>query len=480
MAYGNKIQKWIYYQTPPFIKNLITSVYGWKQKKRRFGTTYKKYFRFLEESQWYSNEKLKEIQFDSMKAFLIHASEYSKFYNRLFKELDFCPIKIKTFSDLRSIPILQKTTLRDNLDSIVSTNINPKESHWNSTGGTTMLGLHFPESNTCFERQYAFRFHNYSCGGINVGDKWAFCAGHPVASPQKNKPPFWTYDYANNWLLLSSYHMAEKNLSSYIEELASFAPALIGGYPSSVYLLAIANEYFGNKVHPKAVYTASERLFDFQRETIERSFGCKAYTHYGNAEAAGFIAECEKDSLHVKLEHSFMELVNDSGDNVAPGQVGRLIWTAFGNYDTPLIRYDIGDTAILADRQECSCGRGGVILEDLVGRIEDYIITPDGRYVGRMDHPFKDAIKVRMAQIVQNSIDSIIIRVVKEDGYGMSDEQSILKGVRERLGDEMMINFEYVDDIKRTKNGKYRFILRNIPDLKAFGKILPSVYNTKI
>lgn len=415
-----------------------------------------------------------------MKAFLIHASEYSKFYHDLFKELEFHPEKLTSFSELRRLPILQKTTLRNNLNQIISTNINPKESHWNSTGGTTMLGLHFPESNSCFEREYAFRFHNYCCGGINVSDKWAFCAGHPVASPQRNKPPFWTYDYANNWLLLSSYHMTEKNLSSYIEELARFAPALIGGYPSSVYLLAVANEHFGNKVHPKAIYTASERLFDFQRETIERSFGCKAYTYYGNAERAGFIAECEKGSLHVKLEHSFMELVDDSGDNVAPGQAGRLIWTAFGNYDTPLIRYDIGDTAILADRQECSCGRGGLILKDLVGRIEDYIITSDGRFVGRMDHPFKDAIKVRMAQIVQNSIDNIIIRVVKEDGYGMSDEQSILKGARERLGDEMMINFEYVDDVERTKNGKYRFVLRNIPDKKAFGKILPSVHNIDI
>jgi len=480
MAYGNKINKWIYYQSPPFVKNLITSVYGWKQKKRRFGTTYKNYFRFLEESQWYSNEKLKEVQFNSMKAFLIYASEYSKFYNRQFKELGFCPEKIKTFSDLQRLPILQKTTLRDNLDSIVSTNISPKESHWNSTGGTTMLGLHFPESNKCLEREYAFRFHNYSCGGINVGDKWAFCAGHPVASPQKKKPPFWTYDYVNNWLLLSSYHMTEENLSLYIDELARFAPALIGGYPSSVYLLAVANEHFGRKVHPKAVYTASERLFDFQREKIQRSFGCKVYTYYGNAERAGFIAECEKGSLHVKLEHSVMELVDDSGENISPGEEGRLIWIAFGNYDTPLIRYDIGDTAILGDRQECSCGRGGLILKKLVGRIEDYIITPDGRFVGRMDHPFKDALKVRMAQIVQNSIDRIIIRIVKEDGYGGSDELSILKLARERLGDKIGIEFEYVDDIERTKSGKYRFILRNIPDKTAFGKHLPSVYDMKI
>ena len=93
--------------------------------------------------------------------------------------------------------------------------------------------------------------------------------------------------------------MTEKNLASYIDELARFAPALVGGYPSSVYLLAVANEHYGRKVHAKAVYTASETLLDFQRERIERSFGCKAYTYYGNAERAGFIAECEKGSLHV-------------------------------------------------------------------------------------------------------------------------------------------------------------------------------------
>jgi len=456
---------------------MITSAYGLKQKKRRFGPTYKKYYHFLEKSQWYSDEKLKEGQFDSLKTFLIHASRHSKFYNRQFNELGFNPEQLTSFSELQKLPILQKTTLRNNLNEIISTNINPKESHWNSTGGTTMLGLHFPESNSCFEREYAFRFHNYFCGGINVGERWAFCAGHPVARPQKKKPPFWTYDYANNWLLLSSYHMTEENLSSYIEELARFAPALIGGYPSSVYLLAIANEHFGSKVHPKAIYTASETLFDFQRETIEKSFGCKAYMYYGNAERAGFIAECEKGSLHVKLEHSVMELVNDSGDNVAPGKAGRLIWTAFGNYDTPLIRYDIGDTAVLADKHECACGRGGVILEKVVGRVEDYILTPDGRFVGRLDHLFKDALKVRMAQIEQNCIDNVIIRIVKEDEYERNDEQVILKQARERLGDTIGIEFEYVDDIERTKSGKHRFILQNMLDGKAFGKILPSVHD---
>jgi phenylacetate-CoA ligase len=245
---------------------------------------------------------------------------------------------------------------------------------------------------------------------------------------------------------------------------------MIGGYPSSVYLLALANEEAGRCIQPRAVYTASETLFDFQREAIERSFGCKAYTYYGNAERCAFIGECPEGKLHLKMEHSYVEFLGDDGQPVSPGQPGRMICTGFGNYATPLIRYDVGDIAVVAKDQRCPCGRSGIILESIVGRTEDYIITPDGRFVGRLDHLFKDASRVRMAQIVQSTVNEIIIRIVREADYSTSDEDSIAQEARLRLGPTVSIRFEYVTDIERTKGGKFPFIVSRIKEKRIFGR----------
>jgi len=138
----------------------------------------------------------------------------------------------------------------------------------------------------------------------------------------------------------------------------------------------------------------------------------------------------------------------------------------------PLIRYDIGDVAVYSKLEACDCGRGGKIVEKIIGRTDDYIQTPDVRFVGRLDHLFKNSPKVKLAQVVQNEIDEIIIRIVKGMNYTKKDEDSVLNKARFRLGPEIKIRFEYVKEIPRTKSGKHRFIVQNIKKKKLFDDII--------
>ncbi|MHC4564502.1 MAG: phenylacetate--CoA ligase family protein [Planctomycetota bacterium] len=305
-----------------------------------------------------------------------------------------------------------------------------------------------------------------------MGSKWAFCAGHPVAHHSRRAPPFWVHDYANNWLLMSSYHLTEANLLHYISRLQKFKPDLLGGYPSSIYLLALANRHLGCKVRPRAIYTSSETLFDHYRKVIEESFGCRVFTYYGNAERAAFIAECEHGRCHLRPEHSYVEFLDSDDKPAANGSEGRMICTAFGNYAMPLVRYDIGDIAVLSENQTCECGRSGPLIDRIAGRTEDYIVTPDGRFVAGLGNLFKDAIKVRMAQVVQDNSNEITIRIVREVDYAAEDEQRILDEARRRLGRKIGIRFDYVADIPRTKNGKFRFIVSNVHAKKLFSKAI--------
>lgn len=472
MAYGSSFQQIIYYYSPFFIKNLISSIYGWVQSRKRYGRFYKKHFQSLSENQWFSKSELEGIQLQKTRSFLINANSHSKFYHNLFRQYDFQPKRMQSLSDLGVLPTLEKTTVRNQLRSIINDDLGKYSVQWKHTGGTTGAALIFPESLESFQREYAYRYIQYSWGGIRRGQRFAFCVGHPVTYHNRQTPPFWVYDYANNWLSLSSFHLNEKNIVHYILELERFQPDLLQGYPSSMYLLALANQHLGNKVRPRAIFTSSETLFDFQRDTIEKSFGCNVFSYYGNGERCGFIAQCEKGNHHLKLQHSYVEILDNSNQRTSVGNEGRLICTGFGNYATPLVRYDVGDVVILSGKESCECGRRGTIVKQIVGRTDDYILTPDGRFVGRLSPLFHNAIHVITAQIVQDDVKEVIIKIVKEPGYTKKEEQDILDKARVRFGSKIRISFEYVPDIPRTKNGKHRFIVSNIDKKKLFDQIV--------
>jgi len=382
---------------------------------------------------------------------------------------------MRSVADLRKLPVINKTVVRRNLGSIMSDDLATLRVTWSHTSGTTGQGLRFPTSLESSQREYAFRFQSYLWAGAHFGEKWAFCAGHSIVPPDCTRPPFWIYDKANNWLLMSSYHLTEANLRYYVQKLEKFKPEMLSGYPSSIFLLALTNKKMKSPVRPHAVVTSSETLLDYQRRAIEDSFHCKAFSYYGNAERAGCMSQCENGLFHLRAEHSYVEILDEHNQPAKPGAPGRLVVTAFGNYATPLVRYDVGDIATLSERRTCRCGRGGTLVERIIGRVEDYIVTPDGRLIGRLDHLFKDTANVLMGQIVQDHVNEVRIRIVRDGYYTAKDEAIIRKEARARLGNEMNIRFEYVDDIPRTKEGKFRFVISHVEKKGLFEQTKPPV-----
>jgi phenylacetate-CoA ligase len=79
-----------------------------------------------------------------------------------------------------------------------------------------------------------------------------------------------------------------------------------------------------------------------------------------------------------------------------------------------------------------------------------------------LDHLFKDAVHVKLAQIVQPDVDTVILRIVKTPAYTSQDERTVLEQARMRLGSSIAIHVDYVDEIERTNHGKFRFIVSKI------------------
>ena len=286
----------------------------------------------------------------------------------------------------------------------------------------------------------------------------------------RTKPPFWMYNLAENQLFLSSYHISSDSITHYVNKLNEYRPVFIHGYPSSIFLLAreINRQKQELRFSPKMIVGASETTHDFQREEIEKAFNCKYYIWYGNTEFAGHITECEYGKLHAQSFHSAIRVIKSDGYDAGPGEEGEIVATNFTNTCFPLVNYNTHDVAKLSTVQSCECGRGGKIFDYVVGRIDDYIITPEKRLVARLGHLMKNAGGVVNAQLEQESIEKLKIRLVVDENYSEKDEKEILREARDRLGSTMKIDFEYVDRIDREQNGKYRYVMQHL-DLAKLG-----------
>ena len=459
MGYGAKYIRSLYYSLPPAAKNFIASAYGLQERRERYNETYHTSLSFLRESQFWSKQKLLAYQREQTQEFLQNVIRQTPYYRTNKPYLDLLENK----APLEEFPIITKADLRRDTRAFYHDNYKLMHCRQMHTSGTTGAALIFPVSAAQFQREQAFRALAYEWGEVSLHGRTrvAFCAGHPIAHPKRRKPPFWVYDRANNWLYLSSYHLAENNLRDYIKELERFQPAMLGGYPSSLYLLALAYKKFGaGRLKLKSVFSSSETLTEGQRAAIVAAFGARVHNWYGSAEMCGNIIECEQGELHLKPEHSAVEILRENDEPCAPGETGRLVCTGFGNHAFPLIRYAIGDAVTIAANQSARCGRGGLLLDALHAReVDDYILTPEGRFVGRLDHLFKDSVNVIEAQLYQELAEELVCRIVKNERYSSADEQAIIKEARLRLGDEIKITFAYVESIPRAANGKFRFVV---------------------
>ena len=165
------------------------------------------------------------------------------------------------------------------------------------------------------------------------------------------EPPFWRKNWVMRNTLFSSYHISERNLGAYVDELKKIEPVFIDSYPSAIFSIGkfLLDRGIEAGIAPKAIITSSETLLDNQREVIEKAFHSRVFDQYGSAEMVGFINQCEKGSYHINPEYGIVEIIKEDGEPAKDGEPGELVCTGFVNSTMPLIRYKTGDSAIACE-----------------------------------------------------------------------------------------------------------------------------------
>ena len=435
----------------------------------RHGEAFRETYKFLQESQWWSCERLEEYQLAQLRKLLNHAYENVPYYRRVFDERGLKPDDIQDLKDLQQLPYLTKEIIQENLPDLVARNYPKSKLKYVTTGGSTGIPLGFyHEKGVSNAKEWAFMTMQWNRVGYKFGDKCIVLRGNVVECASKGK--FWEYDPLNKNLILSSYHITDETLPKYIAKIRDFEPDFIQAYPSTIAILA--RFMTENSIEPfptvKAILCGSENLFAWQREQLEKAFQCRVYSWYGHTEMAALAGECEKCTYyHVFPEYGFVELIGKDGKPVTnEDEVGEIVATGLNNYICPLIRYRTMDLAVPAN-SKCVCGRNYPLLKKVEGRLQELVVTKDKRLITLtaliFAQHFEAFSKVKEMQLVQEKEGMLTVRIVKSAEYLDSDQHEILFKMQKAVGSGLDINFEYVEFIPRTQSGKYMFLIQKLP-----------------
>jgi phenylacetate-CoA ligase len=138
--------------------------------------------------------------------------------------------------------------------------------------------------------------------------------------------------------------------------------------------------------------------------------------------------------------------------------MGEIVATGFINPVMPFVRYATGDFAVRGG-SSCRCGRGFPILARIVGRMDDVLVTPEGRMVGRLDPVFKAVSSITETRIVQDEVDHVRAEWVGDRMLTDGEAASLRAELRSRLGPSMRIDLVRVPRIARTAGGKFRSVV---------------------
>lgn len=450
----------IYYQLPVVLQNAFLSTYGLYIQKIRHGKQYRDFLRQIKGHLDLSKKELEEIQWKVFSNLLADSQKYVPYYREVLGGGSVQDVKC--IDDLQKLPLLEKEVLRTSPESLINERYDKKKMLVVHTTGTTGTPLKIYCTPEVRKKNYAFYSRFLKQAGITYLGKRATFGGRIVVPHAQAKPPFWRYSYFQKSILFSSYHLTEQNIPSYIAALRKIKPEYIDAYPSSLFTIAKYAQRQGVSLEgtTKAITTSAETLFPEQRKIIEEGFGVKMYDQFGAAEMCVFVGQCSHGSYHVHSDYAIIEFIREDGSPARLGEEAEVVCTGLINSVMPLIRYRIGDRAVLSDRK-CECGSPFPVVDKILGRVDDVILTPDGRRIGRLS-PVLKGFPVKEAQYRQKVINEIDVLLVKDHGFNPESERNIRIELKKRLGDSIQINLKYVKGLDRSMGGKLKAIVSDL------------------
>jgi phenylacetate-CoA ligase len=319
------------------------------------GTNVPAYLAELKESQWWSEADLKTAQLAKLRSLLAHAWERSPFYRRHFESARF-DCRPGSLDDLKALPSLGKKDVASRREEIQNAGRGGRLVY-SKSAGTTSIPLSFYRSRDWDAQHRAAVMRGYSWYGVEPWSRHGRLWAVPAKPSDRLKAR--VGDALLNRFRQKSFDLNPETLEDFYRRLAG--AEYLAGYSQPLYEFArFVNERHAGEglLALKLVKGTSEKIYPHYRAEARAAFGRSITSEYGASEAGIIAFECPEGTNHVNMEHVIVEIENDE-----------IVVTNLLSYSFPFIRYRLGDFVKLREGFSCPCGRKGLVIDEIAGRV---------------------------------------------------------------------------------------------------------------
>ncbi|WP_114969714.1 phenylacetate--CoA ligase PaaK [Rhodoferax ferrireducens] len=320
-----------------------------------------------------SRDEISALQLERMKWTLKHAYDNVPHYKKKFDEQGVHPDDLKTLADLAKFPFSTKIDLRDNypfgLFAVPRTRVARVHASSGTTGKPIVVGYTLKD----IDNWANLVARSIRAAGGRAGDTCHIAYGYGLFTGGMGA------HYGAERLGCMVIPMSGGQTEKQVQLIQDFQPEIIMVTPS--YSLVIAEEFERQGIKPEDISLkigifGAEPWGHGMRDEIERKLGIDAIDIYGLTEVMGPGVACEciesKDGPVIWEDHFYPEIINpETGEVVADGEEGELVFTSLSKEAMPVIRYRTRDLTRLLPPTSRSFRR----MDRITGRTDDMLIV---------------------------------------------------------------------------------------------------------
>ncbi|MDR3470406.1 MAG: hypothetical protein P4M09_01730 [Devosia sp.] len=419
--------------------------------------TIRQYYEMLEESQWWPVERLMAWQRQHLQLLLNHARGSSPFYRYRLNQA-FRPDGGIDWDRWHEIPILTRADVAAHFQNLLSRSPVTRHGPFQDieSSGSTGHPVTVRTTRWLMDMVLANNWRAHKWAGLDwskailatVGEDPRRREGDDVGS----WGPPWLAASRRGRILYCHYGTShDKRLELMRDHAVAYhaSSAFSGGMTAG---RALGTHF---DLPLDALLARGGAVTDRLRSVVQEAFGAKVVEFYSSKEGGAMAQRCPAGpGLHVNAESVLLEVVDDKGMPVAPGQPGRAVITPFASTAMPLIRYDQGDIVVAGG--VCSCGRCLPTIESISGRERAAFSHPDGRKLLR-DLPFEayKLIGAGLVQVAQVGPIDYEIRYTPRSWGSLRDEGAFLEMFRELYFEDAQLSFVEMAELPVSPAGKF-------------------------
>lgn len=383
------------------------------------------------------------------------AATQSAYYRELFRSHGIDPTQGFAIAEFERIPFLTKEIIQADSARLIAAT--PGRMSVRKTSGSTGTPLVLVKDRRAEAMMDAYMYEVYGWFGIEVGTRQARIWGIPLA--RKARMIARTKDRLLNRRRMVAFEINRDYSRAFYHELLRFRPYYLYGLINPIH--EFCRELVEAGLDPGAiglqvVITTGERQVTAKKAYISEHFGCRVVDEYGCTESGIIAFECPEGSRHIAAHNLYVEIIDPAtGEVVRDGASGEVVITELHARAMPMIRYRVGDLARIST-EPCRCGRATPVIADVVGRVSELIITPEGKRVAAAVLDYSVPTQFSRFRAIQHAVDRMTLLL---EGGGELPERAVAE-IRAKLvhylGDRMQLEIKVVERIPLDTSGKLR------------------------